>query len=503
MSKNKSFNNYIYYTRILLVFTFFLLIQGLLITKAQNSTNSPYSRFGIGDLNSITFARNLALGGTEIGLNQPLSINYGNPAAYSNLWFTTYEAGADFKQYEFKNSSAVHRSHTASLSYFDFAFPIKAQKWSLGFGLLPYSNVGYSITENKTTDFGDSEIRNYQGSGGLNNFHIGSGIKLNKKLSFGVNTEYLFGSLNNNRKIYFLSPFYFDSEINKSTSIGSFHFKTGLQYSLDSLPFAKSDSVLVFEKKICALQDSLAKLINDNRSDTTSEKYELKNKLTGEIALAQQIKESIVTKKVKSDWHLVLGLVATPATNLTARNSTIVKSFRYFQYQNPESGTLVKDTILNIESEQGDIHLPFGAGFGLSLRKGSRWLFCADYSLQNWSNFSFLGQQDSLVNSWKVSAGIQYTPDDRSVKSYWKIMQYRLGFHYDRGFIKLNGTNISEIGLSAGFALPVRKAGTVLHFTFEGGNRGTTGNNLVLERFLKFTIGFTINDKWFMKPKYD
>src|SRR6185503_2891073 len=107
--------------------------------SAQNATDSPYSRYGIGDLSSLTYARNLALGGTEIGLSLPFSINCGNPAAYGGLALTTYEAGTDFKQSEFKNNSTIHQTNTASLSYFDFAFPIKPQKWSLGFGLLPYS----------------------------------------------------------------------------------------------------------------------------------------------------------------------------------------------------------------------------------------------------------------------------------------------------------------------------------------------------------------------------
>src|SRR4051812_39345257 len=85
-------------------FYFLSMLCVVFSARAQNSTSSPYSRFGIGDLNSTTFARNLSLGGTEIGLNQGGYINYGNPAAYSNLWYTTYEGAFNFRQYDFKTN---------------------------------------------------------------------------------------------------------------------------------------------------------------------------------------------------------------------------------------------------------------------------------------------------------------------------------------------------------------------------------------------------------------
>ena len=483
--------------------TFFILVAGVFNSSAQNTTNSPYSRFGLGDFSSITFARNLALGGSEIGLNPPAFINYGNPAAYSSLWFTTYEAGADFKQYELKQNNSIHKAHTSSLSYFDFAFPIKAQKWALGFGLLPYSKVGYEISESTLLSTGETETRKFEGSGGLNNFHIGTGFKAGKKASFGLNIEYLFGSINNNRLIVYNSPYFFNTEVANSTSIGWFHFKGGFQYMLDSIPIAKSDSVIMMEKQLTLLQDSLSKIISKNSADTSATNYALKNQLASEIAAVKLNKNNIVMKKAKSDWHLVLGVVVSPTSNLHATNSILSRSFRYFSYANPDNGILYRDTIENISSSGDRVRLPLSAGLGFSLLKGNRWLFCADYSLQQWSDFSFLGASDSLQDSWKVTAGIQFTPNERAIKSYYKLIQYRIGFHYEQGFLKLNGQNKNDMGVSVGFGLPIRKAGTLLHFTLDAGKRGTTVANLIQERYLKFTIGFTINDRWFVKPKYD
>ena len=480
-----------------------MLLAGIiqLNVVAQNATSSPYSRFGVGDINSINFARNLALGGCEIGLNQPGFINYGNPAAYSTLVFTTYEAGVDFRQMELKSSNALHRTHNASFSYFDFAFPAKSQKWGLGFGLLPYSNVGYNISDKAVTSFGDVENRTYEGSGGLNNFHIGSGFKVTPRLSFGVNVEYLFGVINNDRIVSFQSPNYYNTSYSSSTSIGWFHFKGGLQYIIDSLPFAKSDSIVMLEKQIDELQDSLDAVLA--QKDTTSEGYQIKNELSKQIAEAKFIRKHVVDRRVKSDWHLRLGITGSPTADLRARNSILAHSFTYFTYTLPDQGTYEKDTILNISGERGTVRIPFSAGFGFSLLKGSRWIFCGDYTYQQWSDFSFLGEPDSLVDSWRASVGVQFTPNDRAIKPYWSLINYRAGFHYEKTSLELNGHNISEMGASIGFGLPIRKAGTMLHFTFEGGKRGTIKSGLIQERYLKFTFGFTINDRWFVKPKYD
>ena len=51
--------------------------------NAQNQTNSPYSRFGVGDLQSNILSEYAAMGGTSIGSYNPNIINPYNPASYS------------------------------------------------------------------------------------------------------------------------------------------------------------------------------------------------------------------------------------------------------------------------------------------------------------------------------------------------------------------------------------------------------------------------------------
>ena len=43
----------------------------------------------------------------------------------------------------------------------------------------------------------------------------------------------------------------------------------------------------------------------------------------------------------------------------------------------------------------------------------------------------------------------------------------------------------------------------MLNIGFEYGYRGTTNDGLIKESFYRFTVGFSINDLWFFKPKID
>ncbi len=478
----------------------FTVLCAVFFQAHSQTTSSPYSRFGVGEMNPVTSARSLAMGGTEIALDQPGFINYGNPASFSSLWFTTYEGAADFKQYKFKTTTNEHRTNTALvLSYFELAFPLKPQKWAFGFGLSPYSKIGYSIKDANINEQGDRETKTYEGEGGINSFHFNTGIKITKKFSAGVTADYLFGSVDNIRTVTFANPYYTNSSITSSTSVGGFHFKFGVQYRFDSLAISKSDSIVMLEKKITQLEASLERLLDIKDSAVG---YEQKNALRQELAMAKFQKDSVVVRRKKSEWRMVLGLVGSPVSNLNGNNSYLVNSFRYFSYANPNLGTLYRDTVVN-SSLKGDIRIPLSLGAGVSFVKGTKWIIASDFTYQQWSDFTYFGVDDSLQNSWRVSTGLQYTPNDRAIKAYHKTMHYRIGFHYEKGYLYLNDKNINDIGVSLGLALPIRKGSTYLHFTAEAGRRGTTANDLIEENYMKFTFGFTINDKWFIRPKYD
>jgi len=78
MYKNKVF---------VLIFASFIFYQ---FANSQNNTNSPYTRFGYGDISDTNNGEQRALGGTAIGSRSNTSINNVNPASYSSVDSLTF-----------------------------------------------------------------------------------------------------------------------------------------------------------------------------------------------------------------------------------------------------------------------------------------------------------------------------------------------------------------------------------------------------------------------------
>ena len=135
-----------------------------------------------------------------------------------------------------------------------------------------------------------------------------------------------------------------------------------------------------------------------------------------------------------------------------------------------------------------------------------------DYSMQDWSKFSSTAGSSGLTNSNRFAVGMQYTPDRTADKgNYFRRWNYRAGFRYANTYLFVNNTTqIKDMAVTFGFGIPLRKlkvgetyTQSIMNLSFELGQRGTTENNLVQERYLRVVLGFTLNEKWFIQRKYD
>ena len=137
-----------------------------------------------------------------------------------------------------------------------------------------------------------------------------------------------------------------------------------------------------------------------------------------------------------------------------------------------------------------------------------KWTIAADVAIQNWSSYSAFGQTQGLKNSMRTSLGAQFIPDPKPNASYLKRTHYRIGVRYMQTALELKSTPLNEYAASIGFGLPVGRSYILQNFSMvnigvEVGQRGTLTNGLIKENFIKATVGFTINDRWFQKPKFD
>jgi len=485
------------------VFQFLILVLFSAAVSAQTSSSSPYSRYGIGDLQFGGFTKNLGMGGISFGYRPSYNLNISNPASYSSLQLTTFETAVNMNQIQMKSMDKSQNTNNASLSYFAFGFPIKNKKWGAALGLLPYSNVGYTINDQQINADGDAELHTYDGSGGLNQFFIGNSYSPFKNFSIGANASYLFGVLNQERKIeypYFTS--YFDTRVNEKTSVGSLYFNFGIQWVFDSLQTAPSDSIKRLDKKLSTIHDSIEviqKSLDKASPEQSTALHGSINSLNEEYMRTDSIRKHVLHRKDKSDWSLTFGLVGSPETSLSANYSRLTESY----ILNAFDQVIVKDTVENTDRKTGTLKLPFNAGFGIMLKQGNRWLIGADYSIQSWKNYSIFGVSDSLADSWRASLGAQFVPNDRAINSYWKNVQYRFGFYYEQTYLQLHGNQLNEYGASIGLGLPIKRSAAMMHISAVVGKRGTVSSNLIEENFIKLSLGFTLNDRWFVKQKFD
>ena len=228
----------------------------------NNFTNSPYSRYGIGEINSKGFCQNDALGGLGIGLRNNKSLNIMNPASYSSIDSLTFlfEFGIRNKTVYVQSSDVNEIMNNTNISYLSFGFPV-TNWWYGSFGLLPLSSVGYNLKENIESATLPREIY-YTGSGGINKFYFGNSFKLHKTFSVGINAAYMFGTLEQKKTLKFTdtSYLYMNLRTQNYITISDFYYNIGLQYTNQMMGKYIYTVGAVFdnEHKISATRNTLA-----------------------------------------------------------------------------------------------------------------------------------------------------------------------------------------------------------------------------------------------------
>ncbi len=209
---------------------FFVLVS--IEASAQVSVNSPYSRYGVGDLATRQNGYNFSMGGVALAISNPRYVNPFNPAsntAFDSLSFI-FSGGVSSKIGTLKTDQLSANTNYATMGYLLFGFPIT--KWlKSSIGIIPYSNVGYDIVDKQNlTGIGNTNFF-YKGSGGLNQFYVNFGAQLTKNLSVGATSSYLFGKANLAKFIYFPdSTGILHTRIDNYIEVGDLTYDFGIQY---------------------------------------------------------------------------------------------------------------------------------------------------------------------------------------------------------------------------------------------------------------------------------
>ncbi len=442
------------------VFLIFIIALSFQL-KAQNDGNSPFSRFGIGNISDDHFMHTASMGGNGSSYIDGFHINIVNPASYASLRNTAFDVGISAKRATLKSSNESFKSWSGNLRYISLAFPIfnplneildrKKRKFNLGmsFTLKPHSSVSYNIESLDSLDGLGEVKRNYIGKGGSYKFLWGNSIKY-KDFSFGINLGYLFGKIEYQRQVEFLDlDLPYNNVFSSAYNLRGFYWKIGMMYSL------------TLNKKALEEKETTApKLINFG-----------------------------MTFKTKTNFN----------TNLTSSALAI---------QRPSVNTTLIDTGYYVKDQLGNGKLPMELGFGVSYYSSNKFLLAADISFTNWAGYTNDADdtlaKNPLSDTYRMSVGGFYRPNYKSYNRYYERVYYRYGFYYGTDPRVENGHQIKKYGLTLGFGLPYIYQRKISHANigFEIGSMGA--NSSIKENFFKISLGFTFNDDaWFVKRKYN
>jgi hypothetical protein len=426
--------------------------------SASAQENSPYSRYGIGDLTPNHNVQTRGMGGISAAIVDNNSINFTNPASLANVGNTIFDVATEIDYRILKSSNPAKKFTSANtfVSYLQIAFPLTTRKmakkdmqWGLSLGLKPVSKINYKIEKNQRLSNIDSLNTLYEGSGGVNQVNLGTGFRY-KNFSIGFNAGYMFGSKDYSTKLTFIndSIFYYLSNSENKTTFGGLFINGGVQY---------------------------------------------------EIALAKDTKGS-------STKSLRLGVYGNLQQTISASNDVVREIIVYDQ-----SGNQYRiDSVYDAKDVKGKIKFPATVAAG-AVYQDEHWMVGADFEYGVWSGYRYYGGTDQVQNNWTIRAGAQYFPAklNTPAKKYLNFVKYRAGAYYGTDYIKVNA-NRPEYGFTVGFGMPLTSLKrisysgeyVVLNTGLEFGNRGNKQTNL-RENVFRFSIGISMNARWFQKPKYN
>lgn len=205
------------------------LVTGMAI--AQNNTNSPYTRYGFGDLSDQYFGNSKAMGGIAFGLRDGAQINALNPASYTAIDSLTFlfEGGVSLQNMNISGGGQKLNVKNSSFDYLAMQFRLH-RRLAMSIGLLPFSNVGYTVSATESEN-GVTALKKFTGDGGLHQLYGGIGVKVLNNLSVGVNASYFWGDITRGTSLLFPENTTYSYLQNVGVSVSDYKLDFGVQYT--------------------------------------------------------------------------------------------------------------------------------------------------------------------------------------------------------------------------------------------------------------------------------
>lgn len=418
----------------------FFISTLLFIHSALSQSANPYSQYGLGDIQSTAFSSNAAMGGVSGAYISSFNINYTNPASYAWLTRTTFDIGMNMSGGTISTRDSNYHAFNSSLDHFALV-------------IVPYSKhnswalsaglLPYSNVDYNFTQLSNDSSYNQVVSalGELYQVYVGAAYRV-KGFSIGANVGYIFGKISYQKGLALIdSSNGFNTANVTNFNAKGFYYNAGIMYQ---------------------------KMIYHNSTDPDP----------------------------RTDIFAQIGFYGNSGVKLTGK----VSSYWDRYYYDVSGNLITQDTVSATLTQKGTITMPYTLGGGVMFGNERFWMVGADFRYTDWSVFTSPLGNGPLANSWRASAGFQITPkyDDRK---FLKRVQYRAGFYYGNSQYMYQGVAMRTGAATLGIAIPMKN---IAHLNL-GTEIGYLGgpNVPVTENFYRVSIGFVLNDLWFIKRKFD
>ena len=414
-----------------------LFVLSTSFVVSQTNTGSPYSLNELGEINFLGNVSNLSMGGIDSAIDS-IEFNINNPSSLAKLKTTNYLIGTFYKYTGISNVNSTDNINTANINYIAVGIPTK--RFGFGFGVLPYSSVGFNLQTTEEYNTANSiNSRLFGAEGNINKAFVSIGFPLLKYLSLGASANYNFGKFNY-EKFNLIENVNYGIFSNSSSEISGFTYNFSSNLSIP----------------------------------------------------------------LKNDFTLNLVYSFYPEGDLDSYNIESLYTSNTSSITLESLGDFVDVDLNSRGIENTKLPVPKKSIFSLGLEKKNSWFLGFQYESKLSSNFEnvFLDTQNvSYRDSNSLSIGGYIIPDSSSLISYWKRVVYRIGIKNEKKSIIVNNLPVNHFSLNLGLGLPIAglsKANLGLEIGKVGDN-----DSLVKENYFALRLGLSLNDVWFIKRKYN
>ncbi|MBR1469266.1 MAG: hypothetical protein IJ605_04055 [Prevotella sp.] len=425
-----------------------ILMWSAMTASAQSGTNSPYSQYGFGTISEQAGGPGRGMNGLGIAYREHNQVNALNPASYASLDSITFifDVGLSGQLTNFKENGKSVNAKNANFEYVMAGFRL-ARRLGLSFGVLPYTNVGYSYSTSQKIDASTTDVftTTFTGKGGLHEAYLGLGWEPIKGISFGVNGGYLWGGYDRT-----VSNSYSDSHVNTlsktySASVRNYKLDFGLQLSAR---LSKKDQI------------------------TLGATYGIGHKIGGK-----------------------------PSCQVISFNpqTSVADTVSY-----PRNGELDLEIPTSFGAglmwyHDGKIKI----GVDYTLQKWSS-VKSAEYAVVD--NVADLRLTENCFRDrHKVSLGAEICPGGEMSRKFLGRIRYRAGVAYATPYLKINGHDgPKELTASLGFGIPILHGWNKPSFlNISAQYVRQDCKQFITENTFRINIGLTFSERWFDKWKVE